>query len=346
MNAETDILARRPPDLTGIKPDIQVAFILCSSFTMLPFAAFVDSLRHAADEADHSRQIYCTWKILAEDCSGLITASCGSQIRPQEPLGGFDDLDYVVVVGGLLPQCLALGEKSRRWIRDAYDAGVSIVGLCTGSFILAEIGLLKGRQCAVHTEHIGAFHSLFPDALASSTEIYINDRAVLTCPGGTSALDLAFHLIETHCGVARAVKGLNSLLIEKYRSSRRFRHRPHGHLAACGNSKVEAAVEIMEKHIMTPYPIRELATKVNCSERELCRLFRKYGKASPSEAWRTIRLEHAHWMLLNSNRTITQVAYESGFADSSHFTRWFRSTYKQSPAIYRRQRRRTEPLVG
>lgn len=333
-----ELVPTLPPALPGIEPDIRVAFILCPKFTLLPFAAFVDSLRHAADEADFSRQIYCTWKIIADDPTSPVTASCGAQVMPQEPLGDFGNLNYLVVVGGLLPYCLEVSGRTREYIRAAYRAGISVVGLCTGSFVLADAGLLAGRRCAIHTEHIAAFRALYPNAIALSDEMYVSDREVLTCPGGTSALDLAFHLIDTHCGKGRAFKGLSSLLIENHRSARRFRHRPHGHLAACGNRKVETAVEMMERHIATPYPVRELAAKVGCSERELCRLFKKHGNTSPSETWRNIRMAHGHWLLLNSSRSITQISYECGFADSAHFNRWFKAIYKESPDAYRRRR--------
>lgn len=339
MTIRDELMPLPPPALPGVGSDIRVAFILCPRFTLLPFAAFVDSLRHAADEADHSRQIYCSWKIIADDPRSPVAASCGAMILPEEPLGDFGNLNYLVVAGGLLPYCLDVSERTRQYIRSAYEAGVSIIGLCTGSFILADIGLLSGRRCAVHTEHIAAFRALYPTAIIVSDEMYVSDRGVLTCPGGTSALDLAFHLIDTHCGKARAVKGLSSLLIENHRTARRIRHRPHGHLAACGNHNVETAVEMMERHIMTPYPIAELAKKVGCSERELCRLFKKHGNTTPSETWRRIRIEHGHWLLLNSSRSITQISYECGFADSAHFNRWFKIIYKESPDAYRRRRK-------
>jgi len=332
-------LARMPPDLSGIKPDIRVAFILCPKFTMLPFAAFIDSLRHAADEADFSRQIYCSWKIIADDWQTPILASCGAQILPQEPLGDFGDLSYLIVVGGLLPDCLEVSEATRQYIVSAHEAGISIVGLCTGSFLLGDLGLLDDRQCAVHSEHIADFQELFPKSIPTSEEMYINDREVLTSLGGTSALDLAFHLIDTHCGKVRAVKGLSSLLVENHRSTRRYRYRPHGHLAASGNRRVETAVEMMERHIATPYSIAELAKKVGCSERELCRLFKKFGNTTPSETWRNIRMAHGQWLLLNSDRSITQIAYECGFADSAHFSRLFKALHKESPDAYRRRRK-------
>jgi transcriptional regulator GlxA family with amidase domain len=304
---------------------------------MLAFASFVDSLRHAADEADFSRQIYCSWKIIADDPARLVSSSSGVEVMPHAPLDDAGDINYLVVVGGILPACYEIGARTRQFIVDAYKAGISIVGLCTGSFILADVGLLEGRRCAVHNEHIATFRDLYPGALATPDEVFVDDCHVLTSLGGTSSLDLAFHLIDMHCGKARAMKGITSLLVHT-QVDRRNHYRPYGHLAGCGNRKIEMAIEIMERHITSPLPIEAVAKRVGCSTRELSRLFKKYGGKTPSATWRNMRIAHGHWLLINSDRCITQIAYECGFADSAHFNRCFKSVYNASPNIYRKRR--------
>ena len=51
-------------DLDGrlIQPDLRIGFVLIPGFTILPLAGFMDMLRHAADAADHSHQVYCKLK--------------------------------------------------------------------------------------------------------------------------------------------------------------------------------------------------------------------------------------------------------------------------------------------
>jgi AraC-like DNA-binding protein len=44
-------------------------------------------------------------------------------------------------------------------------------------------------------------------------------------------------------------------------------------------------------------------------------------------------------MLLNTHRSVTQIALECGFADSAHFSRWFRREYGEAPLAFRRSRR-------
>ena len=51
----------------------------------------------------------------------------------------------------------------------------------------------------------------------------------------------------------------------------------------------------------------------------------KYAGKPPAAVWREIRLAHGHWLLVNSSRTVTQIALECGFADGAHFSRWFKA---------------------
>ena len=62
---------------------------------------------------------------------------------------------------------------------------------------------------------------------------------------------------------------------------------------------------------------------------------------SPQSVWREMRLEHARWRLMNSSRSITRIAHECGFTDSSHFSRWFKRVYSETPQAYRNSRRAT-----
>ena len=150
-----------------------------AAVTLTPFAAFIDCLRHAADEADFSRQIYCHWKIVAPTLDP-VTASCGVAVRPQALLPHDAAFDHLVVVGGLLPASLEHPEETLRYLRDAYAHNTTIVGLCTASFVLAKAGLLNGRRCALHFEHVGQFKQMFPHAMPEADQVFVNDGEIIT----------------------------------------------------------------------------------------------------------------------------------------------------------------------
>lgn len=328
-----------------VEPDLKAGFILSPGFSILPFAGFVDCLRHAADEADHSRQIYCRWSVIAPALEPL-HSSCGLEVMPQEIFPPPGQFDYVVVVGGLLPGCLKHPPETYSYLRRCRAEGVSIVGLCTGSFIIAGAGLLDGRRCGVHFEHKHQLAELFPEVIPVSDEVYVSDGGIITCPGGTAAIDLAVTLIMEHCGKARAIKGLNSLLIDRHRATRHFLRQPHASLTNCGNWRVEEAVSFMERNLSQPFGIGELARRMGTSPRELDRAFAKHAGSKPSTIWRKMRLTHGHWLLLNTSRTITQIAHECGFADASHFCRWFKASFGETPNSFRTHRREVAKSPG
>lgn len=327
-----------PSPAPDIEPDIKVGFILAPKFTLVAFASFIDCLRHAADEADRSRQIFCSWQVIAPSLEP-VEASCGVAMIPQtlfpDPVG----FDYIVVVGGLLPWCLDLPPETYDYLRSVRRRNISLIGLCTGSFILANAGLLNDHECAVHFEHRQQFADLFPKVRPIADQYYLNDRGLITCIGGIAPLDLAASVVREHCGKARAVKSLVSLLADRQRAAYFIPNRPYDHLTACGDWRVEQSIEMMERNFSRPFPIEELAKRLGSSLRELNRSFSRHAHESPSAVWRNIRLSHGHWLLLNTNRSATQIAYECGFTDAAHFSRWFKRTHGETPNTFRLQRR-------
>jgi transcriptional regulator GlxA family with amidase domain len=84
---------------------LAVGFVLMPSFTLLPFSAFIDALRLAADEGDKSRQVNCQWTVMGPDLAP-VSSSAGVTVKPWETYRDPSDFDYIVVVGGLLDQTL------------------------------------------------------------------------------------------------------------------------------------------------------------------------------------------------------------------------------------------------
>ena len=325
---------QRPVDMV---PDVRIAFILAPAFTVLPLAGFIDAVRHSADESDRSRQIFCHWEVLSINLDP-ITSSSGLSVLPWKTFEDAGEYDYIVVVGGLIDRLDETHADTLDFIKEQFFKGVKLIGLCTGSFTIAKTGLLKNKRAAIHVHHRMEFLELFPDVVPVENELYVNDGGILTCPGGTAAIDLAVEILIEHCGVSRGMKGLTALVVEEHRSAHSVGRLPYRDLEECGNWRVEQAVKIMRKKIFQPDTTQKLAQMLGSTVRQLNRVFLEHAKASPQEVWRDMRLQHGRWRLMNSNRTITQIAYECGFADSSHFSRWFKVRFGETPRSYRENR--------
>jgi transcriptional regulator GlxA family with amidase domain len=206
-------------------PRLRVGFILAHRFTLCAFASFVDVLRLAADEGDRSRPILCSWTVIGATLDP-VRSSAGLAIRPDARLGDPSRFDYLVVVGGLIGAIERLHPDCIGFLRRAAAAGVPLVGLCTGAFILHRARLMDGYRCCVSWFHHGDFLEQFEGLRPVADRIFVVDRDRLTCSGGASSAHLAAHLVERHVGHAAAMK---SLRIARHAAhGRRARPQPRG----------------------------------------------------------------------------------------------------------------------
>ncbi len=325
------------PQSPEVEPDLKVSIILSPCFSLLPFACLVDSLRFAADTADYSRRIYCHWQVIAPELKP-IKASCGIDVNPEQTLDQVNSSDYLIVIGGRLPLSMDVSEETLHFLQQEHSCGRKIIGICTGSFILARAGLLNGYHCAVNDQHLHQMQQLYPQVKSTSKINFLEDNGVITCNGGTSALDLVFSLIETHCGKARAIKALSGLVLDHRHQEYYAVDRPYGHLLSCGNWQVEQAVALMQRNLSEPLSIAKLAVQLNTTTRALNRAFKKHTNDSPSVISRNMRLALGHWLLTNTARSITQISLECGFSDAPHFSRLFKQVYSVPPGRARSAR--------
>ena len=318
------------------RPSLSVGFILLPRFTLSAFSSFVDVLRLAADEGDRSRPIRCTWDVLAPSL-GQVTASCGLQVTPWST---FDvdprRYDYLVVIGGLLVEHQSYDRETLEYIRLAEERGVTIAGVCTGSFALAEAGLLTGRKCCVSWYHYRDLIDRFGHVTPVADKLFVQDGRIITCAGGLASLDLSASLVQRHLGAAHAQKALHILVADAARRAEDAQPQPPGS-SLSGDPRVRRAMLMIEQSLSHPPRVETIARAVGLSKRQLERIFRRELGRSIQEFSRDLRIYYGLWLLTNSRKTITAVAIESGFSDISHFNRVFRATFGSAPSRLRTQ---------
>jgi transcriptional regulator GlxA family with amidase domain len=318
-----------------VETRLRIGIAPTPDFTLMSLSCFVEFLRLSADESDFSRQIYCSWDLLSHETEP-IRASCGFRMMPTKRFGDPSDYDYVVVHGGLLHSTETVPDELYRFIQSCVEANVPVVGLCTGQFVLAELGYLNEKRCAVHFSLKQAMERKFPDVIAVTDAPVVVDGGFITCPGGLAAINLAMHLVTTHCGSTRSHKALHYLMADRgFEEIQAMRDDSEIGLH-CPDRRVVNAVGLMRQRTFEPGSIAGIAQTVGITERELTRLFRKHLRVAPLQYWRGMRLNSAKWMVINSDRPITQIAYECGFTDSSHLIHWFKREFNVTPSKLRR----------
>ena len=99
---------------------------------------------------------------------------------------------------------------------------------------------------------------------------------------------------------------------------------------------VKKVIELIERNSQNPdYSVTLLAEGVHLSSSQLHRKVSAVTGKSPKQLLRLYRLNKAKELLQNSNLSISEIAYQTGFNDPSYFTRTFTKVFQKKPSIYR-----------
>lgn len=95
------------------------------------------------------------------------------------------------------------------------------------------------------------------------------------------------------------------------------------------------AEAVLQDRVGKPMDIASIAAEVDVHPVYLARVFRRHYGCSPGERLRRIRIQRACRLLADSKEPLSSIAYATGYADQSHFTRHFKRAMGVTPGRYR-----------
>jgi transcriptional regulator GlxA family with amidase domain len=299
-----------------------VGFLLIPGFALMSYAAAAEPLRAANVLAGH--ELY-QWHHLTVD-NRLALASNGMSVMPDLKLAdAIGALDMLFVCAGGDPSVFS-HSGTFAWLRKLARRDVIIGGISGGPYILAKAGLLAGRRCTLHWEHVPSFREHYPD-LKVTRSLYEIDGDRITCSGGIAGLDMMVQLIKRQHGrdLATAVSDwfVHTQLREGPAPHRMDAVVRHG----ITDARLSKVLTEMEKHLEQPIARARLAKIAGVSVRQLERLFRRYLNHSVHKHYLSARLDHARKLLRETRMPITEVALATGFGSVSHFGHAYRRRF-------------------
>ena len=308
-------------------------FLLIDDFTLISLSSAIAPLRMANRICGHNDYGWKTLSITGTPVSasdGLsINVDCG--IRDKDAL---KDLDALVVCGGRRVE-QNTSKSLSVWLRSVDKQGIGLGAICTGSYILADAGLLDGYSCSVHWENMAAMADLFSN-VDVSPKIFTIDRDRFTCSGGTTPVDMMLHIISTQCGPDVSAAVAEQFIFDRIRQSDDDQRVPLRHSEGRQSEKLLVAAELMDANIREPISQEELTSYVGLSRRQLQRLFQRYLSCTPSSYYLKIRLQRARQLLRQTSSSIVEISASTGFVSSSHFSKAYKELYGHSPSAERR----------
>lgn len=102
-------------------------------------------------------------------------------------------------------------------------------------------------------------------------------------------------------------------------------------------TELEPIINYIDEKYSSKLSLDELASVAKNDKYHLCRLFKAATGSTIFEYINFVRLYNAQEMLLNTSKTISEIAFDTGFASIQYFNRAFKTYYGNSPSDYKKQ---------
>ncbi|MDI9244808.1 helix-turn-helix domain-containing protein [Marinobacter sp. CHS3-4] len=246
-------------------------------------------------------------------------------------------LVMIPTIGAPIGQVLADNQALIGWLSRSdlqNDGSVRLASNCTGAFLLAEAGLLDGRQATTHWGFSQQFRQRYPGVNLQPEKLMTVDEPIACAGGGMAWWDLGVYLVERYAGTQTARELAKSFVIDAGRTSQA----PYSAMQSRRYHSDQAVLQLQEwldQHYPEPISLHSLAALSGLTERSLIRRFKAATGDTPTSYLQILRIEAARQELEKSRASIETITQRVGYDDVSSFSRLFRKHTGLAPGAYR-----------
>jgi transcriptional regulator GlxA family with amidase domain len=223
----------------------------------------------------------------------------------------------ILIVAGFRISCLNKENTALfDWLKQAYAVNATICSVCTGCFMLAEAGLLDGKECTTHWDFTDKLQKEYPKLKVLKNRLFVNTGNIYTSAGVTTGIDLALFLLEQRHGAKFSYQIARELVVYIRRDgtapqdSIYLQNRQHL------NSSIHEIQDWIIHHLDEKIKIEQLAERIYTSSRNLTRLFKTTTGITIGAYIDALRTEKAVQML-KENHKVDEVARACGFQSTN-----------------------------
>jgi transcriptional regulator GlxA family with amidase domain len=268
---------------------------------------------------------------------------CGNGV-PVEPHAAIADVARADLV--ILPE-LWLGPDEHvagrhpaliEWIKARYRGGACVYSACSGALMLAETGLLDGREATSHWGYQDLFRQRYPRIrFRPEPSLCFADPGgrIVTAGGTTSWHDLALHIIARHASPGEAMR-IAQVYLLKWHDEGQLPYEPLLRPQPHADAAVRACERWLGEHFREAGAVGRVVAQARLPERTLKRRFRRATGLALIDYLQNLRIEEAKRQLESSDVAVDDICFDVGYEDPSFFRRLFKRRTGVAPARYRR----------
>lgn len=243
--------------------------------------------------------------------------------------------DTLMVPGGAGVHEIGRDPAVIAWIQEIAANARRVCSVCTGTFLLAEAGLLAGRRVTTHWRSAELLAQRFPGLTVEADAIFVRDGDVYSSAGVTAGMDLALALVEEDMGGAVAQAIARNLVLYLRRAGGQSQFSAALAAQEARTPAIRKARDWILAHLDQPLSVPDLAGQAAMSPRNFARVFAAEIGMPPGRYIERVRLDAARNLLSEGGTQVDGVARRTGFATSEGLRRAFVRNLGITPAEYR-----------
>lgn len=251
------------------------------------------------------------------------------------PFNDQDSFDLIIV-----PPLIDLEHKFDtspallRWLSLMHSKGNCIASVCIGAYVLAQAGLLSGKNATSHWVIEHKMRQDYPDIHLKIDQIVVEDGNIITAGGVTAYIDLCLYIVRKFISIEIAYVCANYLGVDAGRTSQQH-YKNLSSIATYNDKDIEYLVQWLQNNYTAAISIKDMSKVISVSERTLIRKFTKATGELPNNYLQKLRVEKAKQMLIHTNDSFEYITSVVGYTNTSAFRKLFKEMTGLNPGVYR-----------
>lgn len=259
----------------------------------------------------------------------------GLQVSPTTDIKTRMAIDTLVIPGGPGIRQMILKDKDAKALQALARRARRVVGVCTGSFLIAQLGLAREKTVATHWRHAEELADAYPNVNVDGKSLFVRDGALWTSAGITAGIDLTLALIRDDLGAQAAASVARDLVVYLQRPGDQQQYAAPLVTQSARAGIFADLIKWIGANLTDDLSVEELAVRTNMSARNFARAFRAATGEPPARYVERLRLDVSRQILSQGAATVEKVSATVGYQSADSFRRAFERTFGVPPSFYR-----------
>jgi transcriptional regulator GlxA family with amidase domain len=274
--------------------------------------------------------------------AGPLSSASGVPVEARRSIQQIDSADVIIVPSILV----ARGEWEQgrypelvKWLTELHAAGAQLCSTCSGVLLLAETGLLDGKDATVHWMYAQTFRRNFPNVRLRLDRALVaagKRQEFLMSGASTSWHDLILYLIAQHAGPT-AAQAVAKFFAFQWHSDGLSPYIVFEPVTDHGDAAIDKAQSWLSRHFSVANPIEQAARISGIAERSFKRRFKSATGHAPIDYVQRLRVEEAKRRLERTQAPVDEISWKVGYEDPAFFRRLFKRITGVTAGAYRRK---------